>query len=427
MIKCTDKEKAQMNKPINFSRWNNLTGLVVFLISAFIYLSTIEPTVSFWDCGEFLSCATNLEVSHPPGAPVFMLLGRMAALLAGSDHSKIAMMINGMSGLASAFTIMFLFWTITWFGRKLLQKTWMESNTQKILILASAFIGSMAYAVSDSFWFSAVEAEVYAYSSLFIALVFWCILKWEEASNTSNSNRWLMLIAYLIGLAAGLHLLNLLALPSIIVLYWLKNFEITWKNTIKAIGISIIVLAFILFGLIPGIPKLISWAEYLMVNSFGLPYNSGYLAGGAMILITVFSGLFYSYKNKKVWLYNSLIYISLIIMGLSTYGVIVIRSIDNPPVDMSNPEDPFALGNYLNREQYGSRPLLYGPSFASPLVDTKERLSYERFNGKYVSFPLNTPDMYFDTNTLMIFPRMSDTNTELVKAYKQWSDFKGKP
>ncbi len=423
---CTDKEKTHMKKPINFKLWNNLAGILTFLLSAFIYLSTLEPSVSFWDCGEFLSCATNLEVSHPPGAPVFMLLGRMAALLAGSDHSKIAIMVNGMAGIASALTIMFMFWTITWFGRKLLQMSWLESNSQKILILCSAFIGAMAYAVSDSFWFSAVEAEVYAYSSLFIALVFWCILKWEEASNKPNGDRWLMFIAYLIGLAAGLHLLNLLALPSIIVLYYLKNFSITWKNTIKAIAISIVILASILFGIIPGIPKFISWIEFLMVNSLGFPYNSGYLVGGTLIIIVIVLGLYFSYQRKKVWIYNTLVYVSLIIIGLSTYGVIVIRSNDNPPVDMSNPEDPFALGNYLNREQYGSRPLFYGPSFASPLVDTKDRLSYERSNGKYVSFPLNTPEMYYDNNTLMLFPRMPDNNPELVKAYKQWCDFKGK-
>ena len=197
-----------------------------------------------------------------------------------------------------------------------------------------------------------------------------------------------MLIAYLIGLAVGLHLLNLLALPSIIVLWYLKKKDFTWINTIKAITISIIALATILFGMIPGIPKFISWVELFTVNGLNLPYNTGYLLGSAIVIAVIAGGLYFTYHRKKVLLFNLLTYSALIILGLSTYGVIVIRSNDNPPVDMSNPEDPFALGNYLNREQYGSRPLLYGPSFASPVIDTKDRISHERFQGAIHIVPL---------------------------------------
>ncbi len=413
-----------MVQPLNFKRWNNLTGAAVWLISFLIYFLSLEPTASFWDCGEFLACSARLEVCHPPGAPLFLLVGRLASLFA-SNPQHIAICVNTTSAIASAFTILFLFWTITWFGRKL-TANWESSSSRKIGILAAGFCGAMAYAVSDSFWFSAVEAEVYAMSSLFTAAVFWCILKWEETSEEKNSSRWLMLIAYLFGLSVGVHLLNLLAIPAIVFVYFFKLYPANKRNILKASIASVVILAAILYGVIPGIPKFLSWTELVAVNSFNLPYYSGMLAGGIILIAAIVTGLVIAFQKKKVLLYNALIFVSLIILGFSTYGVIVLRSHANTPVDMSNPEDPFALENYLNREQYGSRSLLYGPSFASPLTGEKERSSYERFNGKYVQEPL-VPDYTYDENTLMPFPRMSSTTPGHAEAYKAWCNFKGVP
>ena len=284
----------------------------------------------------------------------------------------------------------------------------------------------MAYSVSDSFWFSAVEAEVYAMSSLFIAVIFWCITKWEETTENAAANRWLMLIAYLFGLGVGVHLLNLLAIPSIVVLYCLKKYPFSWWNLTKAFLISIAILGLILGILIPGIPKIFSWFELLSVNDFGLPYNSGYAIGLFFIVLIIGAGLFFSFRQKKVWLFNSIIYTSLIILGISTYGIIIIRSHDNPPIDMNNPEDPFALQYYLNREQYEKRDLFYGPSYASPVADSKERSSYERFNGRYVSYPLN-PEYIYSNGSLSLFPRMASSSPENIEAYKQWVPIKGRP
>ncbi len=410
----------------NFKFWNNAIGALVFVASAVIYLSTLEPTVSFWDCGEFLSCDAKLEIAHPSGAPLVMIIRHVVSLLGGSSSSHVTLLINGSSAIASALTIMFLFWTITWFGRKLLSSTWQQSDRQKIIIIAAGVIGAMSYAVSDSFWFSAVEAEVYALSSLFTAFVFWCILKWEESFETPGANRWLMFIAYVAGLSIGVHLLNLLAIPAIVILYYIKTYQVTWKRSLLAILIAGIILGGILYIIIPGLPKYFSLIELTAVNDMGLSFNSGFIIGGLIIIAVIVAGLYFSYKKKKVWLYNSIVYISLLILGFSSFGALVIRSHDNPPVDMGNPEDPFALENYLNREQYGSRPFLYGQSFASPMVDQEQRKSYQPFQGQYVAYPL-IPKYTFDSNTLMLFPRMASDRPEHADAYKQWVDFKGKP
>jgi hypothetical protein len=414
-----------MHRQIHFSFWNNLIGWSVFALSAIIYLSTLEPTLSFWDCGEFIACSYKLEVCHAPGNPFFLLIGRLASMFAFGDTSKVALAVNASSAICSAFTILFLFWTITWFCRKLLASNYQQSNSQKIIILASGFIGAMVYAVSDSFWFSAVEAEVYAMSSMFTALVFWCILKWEEAPAGSNSERWLLLIAYLFGLSIGIHLLNLLVIPAIVALYYFKNYKITWRNSLVALSIAIVILFILLNLIIPGIPSLFAHLELFTVNNMGLPYNSGYFIGLPILTIAVGASLYWSYRHKKIWIYRSILMIALIILGFSTYGIIVIRSHDNPPVDMNNPEDPFALTNYLNRENYGKRPLLYGPAFNSPIIGIDERSSYERANGKYIPMPL-IPDYKYDPATMMIFPRMSSNDPDHEQAYKQWIHFDGK-
>jgi hypothetical protein len=413
-----------MNKPINFKLWNNAAGWLVFVISLIVYILTLEPTASFWDCGEFLSCACKLEVSHPPGAPLFMLLQRMAAILYPSNPT---IMINGMSALASAFTILFLFWTITWFGRKMSGIGWEKSNTLKVSIIAAGFIGSLTYAFTDSFWFSAVEAEVYASSSMLTALVFWCILKWEEnVGKSAYSERWLLFITYLFGLSVGVHLLNLLVIPAIVFVYFFKKFPVNKINVLKALGISLFLLFVFLVVILQGIPKLLSALELITVNSWGLPYNTGFYAGLAIVFLLPIGAYVYFSKKEKGIAARAFLYFWLVLVGISSYAVIVIRSYDNPPIDMTNPEDPFALENYLNREQYGQRPLFYGQSFASPAVGSKERNSYQRFDGKYVKYPLN-PEVEYDSNSLTLFPRMCSDQSGHPEAYHFWiGDFHGK-
>jgi hypothetical protein len=413
-----------MNKPLNFKLWNTITGWLVFGISFIVYLSTLEPTASFWDCGEFLSSAYKLEVSHPPGAPLFMLIGRIAAML---NPSNPTIMINGSSALASGFTIMFLFWTITWFGRKSSGNGWEQSDSVKISILIVGFIGSLSYAFTDSYWFSAVEAEVYALSSFLTAIVFWCILKWEESLNGSNnSDRWLLLIAYLFGLSVGVHLLNLLVIPAIVLVYYFKKYPVNKLNILKALGLSVLLLFVFLVVILKGIPGLLSWMELVSVNSWNLPFNTGFIFGAALVTIMPVIIYFIALRKNKPEVCRWVLYFLFVWIGISSYGVIVIRSYDNPPVDMSNPEDPFALEIYLNREQYGQRPLFYGQSFDSPAVETKERNSYQRFNGKYVSYPLN-PEVIYDSNSLSLFPRMASDQEGHPDAYHFWvGDFHGK-
>jgi len=247
-----------------YTLYNNVFGWAVFLISAVVYLMTIEPTVSFWDCGEFITTSYKFEVGHPPGAPLFMIVGRIFTLFGGPDDA--ARLVNAMSALASAFTIMFLFWTITHLARKLVINGENITMGQTIAIIASGVVGSLAYTFSDTFWFSAVEGEVYATSSLMTAVVFWAILKWENVADEPNANRWLIFIAYILGLSIGVHLLNLLAIPAIVFVYYFKKYDVTRNGVIYALIISIIILAFIMYGIIPGLVTIVSWFELLFIN-----------------------------------------------------------------------------------------------------------------------------------------------------------------
>ena len=260
-----------------FKKINNLTGWIIFLIASFVYLSTMEKTVSLWDCGEFISGAYKLEVMHEPGAPLFLLIGRIFSLFA-TDVSNVAMAVNSMSAICSSLTILFLFWTITAFGRKIYLNPDKKLEKSKLYaIIGSGIVGSLAYAFSDSFWFSAVEGEVYAMSSLFTAITFWCILKWEEVAGSDGSNKWLVLIAYLIGLSIGVHLLSLLTIPAMGMIYYAKNYEYSHKGAIKAFLISSVILVVVQAILIPKTAALMGWFEILFVNDLGMPFNSGML------------------------------------------------------------------------------------------------------------------------------------------------------
>ncbi|MEE4197736.1 MAG: DUF2723 domain-containing protein [Bacteroidales bacterium] len=410
----------------HFKLVNRISGWIVFLIAATVYLLTIEPTTSFWDCGEFIASAYKLQVGHPPGAPIFMIISRFFTFFAGGDVTKAAMMVNAMSGLASAFTILFLFWSITHLAKKMFPDSENLTLAQLIIIIGSGAVGALAYTFSDTFWFSAVEGEVYAMSSLFTAFVFWAILKWENIANEKYSNRWLILIAYLMGLSIGVHLLNLLAIPAIVFVFYFKKYEITRAGLFKAFIVSMIILGSIMYVIIPGLVKGASWFDLLFVNGFGLPFKSGVIFYIVLLLGLIIWGLYYTSKKKKVILNTILLGVTVIVIGYSSFAMIVIRSMANPPMDENNPETVFNLLHYINREQYGSRPLFKGQYYNAPVVDSETPHTYRQKDGKYVkSYSLNDEYEYDDRFTTL-FPRMYSPDPGHIEEYKKWADIKGR-
>ena len=405
---------------------NNVLGWLTFFVAAFVYCSTIEPTASFWDCPEFITTGYKLEVGHPPGAPFFMLTANLFSQFA-SDPSQVARMVNTMSALLSATTILFLFWSITHLARKLILKDWSELTLGKLIAIeASGLVGALIYTFSDTFWFSAVEGEVYAYSSAFTAIVFWLILKWEDHADEPHSDRWLVLIAYMTGLSIGVHLLNLLCLPAIVLVYCYRRFpNIELKGSLIALVGSFILVAAVLYGVVPGIITVAGWFELLFVNTLGCPFNTGEIIYivllvaiviwaiyesyvdksfkrqnvsfvlavgmlgipfrgmtwsaailGLVILAAIYFGLNYRKKSGKDLVpvvtsrfkNTALLCMLMLMIGYSSYAVIVIRSAANPPMDQNSPEDVFTLGSYLSRDQYGDSPLLYGQAYTSQVA-----------------------------------------------------------
>ena len=414
----------------NYSRWNIILGWFSFLVALITYILTVEPTVSWWDCGEFIACSYKLLVGHPPGAPLFLMMGRLFTLFT-SNPEKIALMVNLMSALASAFTILFLFWTITHLARKFFPAGDLTAEN-KVLILGSGLVGALAYAFSDTFWFSAVEGEVYATSSLFTAVVFWAILKWENIADEKHADRWLILIAYLMGLSIGVHLLNLLAIPAIVLVYYFRRYEVTRQGIIKAILVSILILGIIMYGIIQGLVVLASKFELFFVNGFGLGFNSGVIIYSLILLIGFPLGIWYTYKKRNV-LWNSVLTgMAVIIIGYSSYGMIVIRSLANPTMDMNNPENVFNLLAYLNREQYGDRPLLTGHNFTDELKrdaqgylvinETKPVYARDTLTGKYKVVNRRVEVAYDESAKL--FPRMYSRESSHMKVYRDWSGVK---
>ena len=414
-------------KKYNF--YNNIFGWGTFLIAAIVYLLTIEPTTSFWDCGEFIATSFKLEVGHPPGAPLFMIIARFFSLFA-SNTAHVAKMINSMSALASAFTIMFLFWTITHLAKKIIIKNNEITSGNIIAVLGSGLVGALAYTFSDSFWFSAVEGEVYATSSLFTAVVFWAILKWEDIADEKHANRWIILIAYLMGLSIGVHLLNLLAIPALVFIYYFKKYEVTKTGLIKTTILSIFILGVTVYGIIPGVVKLASYFELLFVNGFGMPYNSGVAFYIILLISLIVWSLYYTYKHKKIVLNTVITAFTVILIGYSSFAMIVIRSAADLPMDENNPENVFSLLSYLNREQYGDRPLVKGQYFNSPLDKEKpysDKTTYIKKDKKYVLVKIGQSYNY-DKRFTTIFPRMySSQKPEHIKTYKEWANIKGTP
>ncbi len=411
----------------NYSRWNNIFGWLSFSIALITYLLTLEPTVSWWDCGEFISCAFKLEVGHPPGAPFFLLLGRFFSLFA-SDVEHVAMMVNALSAFASAFTILFLFWTITHLTRRMLGD--MKDQGEKIfLIIGSGLVGSLAYAFSDTFWFSAVEGEVYASSSFFTAIVFWAILKWENIADQRHADRWLILIAYLMGLSIGVHLLNLLTIPAITMVYYFRRYKITTSGILKALGISILLVAVIMYGIINGFVLIATKFELLFVNSLRMPFSSGVIIYALMVTGGLAYGIWYTHKKGKV-LQNSIITgLTVILIAYSSYGTVVIRSLANPPIDFSNPENVFSLLSYLNRETYGDRPLITGHYFSDELK--RDASGYPVIDEGKITWVKDTvrkryivAERKMELNyegSIKLFPRIYSRDAQHISAYKQWA------
>lgn len=472
-----------------FKLFNNVIGWVIFAIAAFTYCSTIEPTASFWDCGEYIACSYKLEVGHPPGAPTFLILGRVFSLLSGGDPGMVAYWINMMSALASAFTILFLFWSITLLGLKMARGgNGTLTDGKALAILGSGIVGALAYTFSDSFWFSAVEGEVYAMSSFFTAIVFWAILRWD-ADDSERSDRWLVLIAYLMGLSIGVHLLNLLAIPAIVLIYYFKKYKPSLKGIIVAGVISVALLGIIQNGIIPGVVNCAANSELMFVNSVGLPFNGGtivyfllliglivtgiryandgtdskrklfYTIGGAFFLICILSAfsighwgttsssimmrlamfglsawVVYKLRNNLPKLNTILLSLATLLIGYSTFFVLIIRSQANTPMDENNPEDAISMLAYLQRKQYGDWPILYGPYFGAPLdvenpykddapVYEKNEATgkYEIVDYSYNSIPNYAPEM------CTLFPRMWEGNQRShAGEYKEWAGLNAK-
>ena len=470
---------------------DNVMGWLAFAIAAFVYCSTIEPTASFWDCPEFISTGYKLEVGHPPGAPFFMLTANLFSQFA-SDPSQVARMVNMMSALLSASTILFLFWTITHLARRLILKDWSEYSVGKLIAIeASGLVGALIYTFSDTFWFSAVEGEVYAYSSAFTAVVFWLILKWEDHADEPHSDRWLVLIAYMTGLSIGVHLLNLLCIPAIVLVYCYKRFpNIETKGSLIALFISFVIVAAVLYGVVPGIITVGGWFELFFVNTLGCPFNTGEIIYIFLLVAAVIWAIYETARNQSEMRQNiafllgvgmlgipfygngwssvvigiivlaalwfvlnrkvkveknmiplisarikntTLLCLLMLMIGYSSYAVIVIRSSANPPMDQNSPEDIFTLGNYLSRDQYGDRPLFYGQAYTSqvaldiegnmckprykegaPIYSRKEKASADEKDSYFV---VSHKNKYIYAQN-MLFPRMHDSGH--ARDYESW-------
>jgi hypothetical protein len=409
----------------SYRRWNNITGWLLFLISAVVYLITVEPTVSFWDCGEFILSAFRLQVGHPPGAPLFLMIGRVATLFAGGDTSRAALMINMLSAICSAFAIMFLFWTITHLVRRVFTfKAPLESKNIPA-ILGSGVIGALAYTFSDTFWFSAVEGELYALSSLILGLVFWAMLKWEEEAEDPSSGRWIILIAYIMGLGLGVHRLNLLVIPVLILVFYFRKYEFTAKGLIKTLLLAVFVLWLMVFVLIPGVPKVAEWFELLFVNVLGLPYNTGLFIYVIAVIALLVTGIRYSLKRNKIILNYIITCLTVIMIGYASYAMIMIRSSAKPPMNQNNPSDVFSLSYYINMQQYGSSPKFFGPYYSAQVVDVKRKVAgYNKIDGKYK--PYYRPEYEFNKEFTTVFPRLYSQEAEHIESYKHWGKITGR-
>ncbi|MGD0583631.1 MAG: DUF2723 domain-containing protein [Bacteroidales bacterium] len=414
-----------MDSYSTFRRWNNITGWVIFVISSLVYILTLEPTVSFWDCGEFILSAFKLQVGHPPGAPLFLMIGRVASLFSMGDNSKVSVTINTMSALYSGFAIMFLFWTITHLVRKIYAKG-EELTTHRILtIIACGIIGSLAYTFSDTFWFSAVEGTVFALSSLIMGFVFWAMLKWEDEADKPYSGRWIILIAYVMGLGIGVHRLSLLVIPVLVFVFYFRKYEVTTKGILKTLAAAVFILWLMVFVIMPGIPIAAGWFELLLVNGLGLPYNSGLYFYLVLVIAILVFGIRFSQKKGKVILNYVFTALTMIFIGYSSYTMIIIRSNARPPMNQNDPSDVFSFIYYINMEQYGTPPKIYGNYFTAPVTGVKKVIEgYNKVNRRYE--PFYRPEYSFNPEFETLFPRMYSSEPDHQSAYKYWGKITGR-
>ncbi|MFN8355805.1 MAG: DUF2723 domain-containing protein [Spirosomataceae bacterium] len=404
----------------NFKRINNLTGWVAFAIALVTYTLTVERTASFWDCGEFIACSYKLQVPHPSGAPLFLLIGRLFSLLAFGDVYKVAFWINMLSALASAFTILFMFWTITMLGRKALNKKAEElSQAEVYLLMGAGIVGGLAYTWSDTFWFSAVEAEVYAMSSFFTALVVWAAFKWELIEDEAAANRWLLLIAYIVGVSIGVHLLNLVTIPALALIYYFKKYpKPTYRGGIATIVIGLLILGVINSGVIPGLPSIAGKFEIFSVNTFGLPYGSGVTIFIVLFFAALVYGIIYSQRKNKVVLNLALLALAFVLIGYASYIQVLVRANFNPPINENDPKDALSYVSYLKREQYGDRSLLYGPVFTAQAIDQKKgEPLYRKRNNKYEVYDYR-PELVWEADQQMLLPRLSSRQPGHADLYR---------
>lgn len=412
---------------MNFKRWDRIVGWAVFAIAAITYLLTMEPSSSLWDCAEFIATSYKLEVGHPPGAPLFMLLARLATMLAPSTH-YVPHMVNALNCVASAFCILFLFWSITHLSRRMLSdKSGAMSEGAKVAALGAGVVGALAYTFTDTFWFSAVEGEVYAQSSMFTALVVWLMLKWEEQADEPHSTRWIVLIAYLMGLSIGVHILNLLTIPALVFIYYFRRYErITLKGVIYATLVSLAILGFINGIIIPYTVYVGAMVDVFFVNTLGLPVNTGIVVFALALLAALFWGIFRTHRQGKRTLNLILLSTTMILIGFSSYATVTIRASVNPPMNSNNPDNPHALLSVLNRDQYGNRPLLYGPYYSSPVDNVVEETTYhyDKESGRYESVNVLT-DYTYPAEFKHFFPRLWNP-TKGESAYKPWAAYRTK-
>lgn len=414
---------------MNYERINNLTGWGVFLVALIVYLLTVAPTASFWDCGEFIACSNELEVTHPPGAPLFLILGRIFSMFAFGDVTKVAFMVNLMSVLSSAFTALFTCWTVTILARKGLKNSDMPDQMKLVGGMMAGAIAGLSCVFADSIWFNAVEAEVYAMSTFFTAIVVWLMFKWEARADEPGHWRWIVLIAYLMGLSTGVHLLNLLTIPALATVFYLRKFSFTWKGLIAALGISVVILAFIQYGIIQYTFSIAWEFEKLFTGTtasagesgggMGLPMGTGATIFGLLILGTLIGSLLYSIRKRLVILNVVVLSVMMIMIGFSSYSIIFIRSGVDSPIDMNNPENLLTFLSYMRREQYGDRPLLKGPLYNGQ-IDRDARgypkfevtgMKYIKLDGvdQYVEDTENRKYKYRDRD-IVWFPRMYESS-----------------
>ncbi|MDL5050863.1 DUF2723 domain-containing protein [Oscillatoria amoena NRMC-F 0135] len=405
---------------MNFQKINNITGWIIFGIALTAYWLTMEETASYWDCGEFIAVSYKLEVPHPPGAPLFLLIGRMFSFLAVGDVTRVAYWINFSSVLAGALASLFTFWSITLFARKILNITRSNELTsdQTILIMGAGLVGSMAMTFADSIWFSAVEAEVYSMSMFFTAFVVWAMLKWDVIEDEAKANRWIILISYSIGLSIGVHLLNLVTLPALALIFYFKKYTPSRWGIIATLIISGLLIIFINDIIIPGLPSLAGSFEVFFVNSLGLPFGSGAIVFSLIIIGGLVYGIIYSQQKVKPILNTFLLSTAFILIGYVSYAVIVIRSNYNTPINENDPSDVMSFVSYLKREQYGSRPLLYGQYYTAQIVDIKEGAPiYKKGKDKY-EITDRKRDYVYDPAHMTILPRMYSSADNHASIYR---------